>query len=170
MIAKDFKRQQQTVAQYVDEAKRFPRIRSFFWLLRCSDALDKYAGMKVGQKGDNRTGLAVLQILLKYPDGIPQQTIAKQTGRTKQAIVVAIDILARRGYVIRCSNKNDRRINSIKITQKGLDHLSEVFPHTVEMSNQALSSLSDSEVDKLLPIVIKLTKNLWEKMENLPIT
>lgn len=78
----DFNTHHQTVAQYVDKARRFPRIRYFFWLLRCSDALEKYASMEVGKKGDNRTGLAVLQILLKYPDGIPQQMIAKQTGRT----------------------------------------------------------------------------------------
>jgi DNA-binding MarR family transcriptional regulator len=156
----------QTVAQYVEKVRRYPRIRSFFWLLRCSDALDKYASMEVGENGDNRTGLAVLQILLDYPEGIPQQAIANQTGRTKQTIVVAIDKLAREGHVIRCPDDRDRRINNIKITQKGLDHLGEVFPHTVKMCNEALSSLSDSEVDELISLIIKLTKNLWEKVES----
>ena len=156
----------QTVAQYVDKVNRFPRMRFFFWLIRCSDALDKYERMEVGKEGDNRTGLAVLQILLKHPDGIPQGDIAKQTHRTKQAIVVAIDILARKGYVIRCSDNNDRRINSIIITPEGLDHLSKIFPYTIKMCNTALFFLSDSEIDELLPIIIKLTKNLWKKIES----
>jgi DNA-binding MarR family transcriptional regulator len=150
----------QAVAQYVDNARRFPRIRLFFWLLRCNDAVDKFANAEVSKKGDNRTGLTVLQILLEHPDGISQQSIAEQTGRTKQAIVVAIDKLVKKGHVIRCSDDNDRRINSIRITKEGLDHLAEVFPHTINMCNNALSSLSDSEIDELLPLVVKLTNSL----------
>lgn len=156
----------QTVAQYGRQLWRFPRIRSVFWLFRCSDALNKYMSMEAGEKGDNRTELSVLQILLKYPQGVSQQVIANETGRTKQAIVVVIDNLVKKGYVIRCTNDHDRRINSIKITQNGLDHLSEILPHEIKICNQALSSLSDSEVDQLLPLMIKVTKNLWEKIES----
>ena len=58
----------------------------------------------------DRTGLAMLQILLRYPDGISQQAIAKQMGRTKQTIVVAIDKLEQRNYLQRRSNSSDRRI------------------------------------------------------------
>jgi DNA-binding MarR family transcriptional regulator len=154
----------QALTEYVDKVKKVPRIRSFFWLLRCSDALNKFAEMEVGQKGDNRIGLAVLQILLKNPDGISQQAIAKQTGRTKQAIVVAIDNLEKKGRVIRSSNSNDRRVNTIRITKQGVDHLSEVFPHTAVMCDTALSSLSDEEITQLLTIIKKLTKDLWQKI------
>jgi DNA-binding MarR family transcriptional regulator len=159
----------QMLTRYVNKAKQFPRIRSFFWLLRCADALNKFADMKVGQKGDNRTGIALLQILLQYPEGISQQSIAKQTSRTKQAITVAIDGLEKKGYVIRCSDSNDRRVNSIRITEKGIAHLSEVFPHTVAMCDEALSSLSEAEVAQLLSPVIKLTKNMWQKIESQPL-
>lgn len=155
----------QATAQYVENARRLPRVRSFFWLLRCADALNKYAGMEVGRKGDSRTGLAVLQILLKYPDGISQQDIAKQTGRTKQLIVMAIDKLEQKGYVLRSSNSTDRRVNFIRITREGVEHLNEVFPHTVAMCDKALSSLSDAEIEQLLPLTLKLTKSLWQKTE-----
>ncbi len=164
--AKQIGERHHSVTQYIDKVNRFPRVRSFFWLLRCSDVLNKYASLEVGSKGDSRTELAVLQIVLKHPEGIPQKDIAKQTGRTKQAIVVAIDSLERKGHVTRCSDDSDRRINSIKITPKGLDNLIEVFPHTVKMCNEALSSLSDSDLNELLTLIIKLTKNLWEKIES----
>jgi DNA-binding MarR family transcriptional regulator len=156
----NLKNSHQEVAQYVDNARRFPRIRLFFWLLRCTDAIDKFANTEVAKKGDNRTGLSVLQILLEHPDGISQQEIAKQTGRTKQAIVVAIDNLAKKGHVIRCSDDNDRRVNSIRITKEGLDHLAGVFPHTIKMCNDALSALSDSEIEELQPLIVKLTNSL----------
>lgn len=164
-ILEDIKTRKALV-DYVDKVRRIPRVRSFFWLLRCTDALNKYASMEVGKKGSNRTGIAVLQLLLKYPNGVSQQAIAKQTGRTKQAITVAIDNLEKKGHVIRASDNNDRRVNVVRLTLDGVDYLREVFPHTVAMSNEALASLNDTEVDRLLSIVKKLTKNMWQKIES----
>ncbi|MBP1707476.1 MAG: Winged helix DNA-binding domain, partial [Chloroflexi bacterium] len=92
--------------------------------------------------------------------------IAKQTGRTKQAIAVVIDNLEKKGQVTRSSIDNDRRTNSIQITKDGIDYLSKVFPNTVEMCNAALSSLKDEEVDQLLSLVTKLTQSLWQKIES----
>ncbi len=151
--------------QYIDNTGRFPRVRLFFRLLTFADTLNKYAGIEVREKGDNRTGLAVLQILLKYPDGISQQEIAKQTGRTKQAIVMAINKLEQQNYLQRRSNSYDRRMNSIIITQEGIDHLNEVFPHTLAMCDSVLSSFSDEEIDQFITLSGKLTKRLWQQIE-----
>lgn len=156
----------QELAQYIDITRQFPKVRSFFWLLRCADALNKFASMEVGKHGDNRIGIAVLQILIKCPDGISQQAIAKKTGRTKQAIVGAIDNLEKKGHVIRSSRSDDRRVNSIRITKCGIEYLSKVFPNTVNMCNEALDSLTDTEVEQLLYLVKKLTKSMWNKIEN----
>ena len=158
----------EATANYVDNARRLPRVRSFFWLLRCADTLNKFAGLEVGTKGDSRTGLAVLQILIQHPEGISQQGIAEQTGRTKQLIVLAIDKLEEKGYVLRDSLRSDRRVNSIRITNEGIAHLNEVFPHTAAMCDKALSSLSDAEIQQLLPLAIKLTKSIWKKLETMP--
>jgi DNA-binding MarR family transcriptional regulator len=108
-----------------------------------------------------------LQILIQHPDGISQQGIAEQTGRTKQLIVLAIDKLEEKDYVMRDSLSSDRRINSIRITTKGIEHLNEVFPHTVTMCDQALSPLSDADIEQLLPLTIKLTKGLWERLKTM---
>jgi DNA-binding MarR family transcriptional regulator len=156
----------QELAIYIEKVRKYPRVRSLFWLLRCADGVDKYAGMEVGQHGDSRIGIAVLQILLKNPDGVSQQTIARQTGRTKQTINVAIDNLEKKGYVTRFLDHNDRRTNSVRITKEGIDHLSEVFPHTVEWCDVALSTLDDSEIEQLLSIVIKVSKKVWQEIDN----
>jgi DNA-binding MarR family transcriptional regulator len=154
----------EATAEYIENARQLPRVRSFFWLLRCADALNRHASLEVGRKGDSRTELAVLQILIQHPEGISQQNIAKQTGRTKQLIVLAIDHLEEKGYVLRDTLSSDRRVNYIRITDAGIAHLNEVFPHTVVMCDKALASLSDAEIEKLLPLTIKLTKGLWEKL------
>ncbi len=153
----------QILAQYIDNARKFPRVRSFFWLLRCADVLNKYTSLKAEDKGVSRTGLSILQILLKYPDGVSQQIIAQQTDRTKQAVTISIDNLVKKGFVLRCLDNQDRRINTIRITKEGLDFLRNVFPHTIEMSHEALSCLNDVEIEELLTIIPKLTKNLMQK-------
>lgn len=163
-MTEDDKTRYQLTAQYHDHNKKYPKVRSFFWLLSCADALDKYADKEVGKFGNNRTGLVVLQILLKYLDGISQQGIAEQIGRTKQAVVASIDKLEQKGLVVRCSNDHDRRVNSIRITQAGISFLNEVFPDTLNMCEEAYCCLSDEEIEQLLKLTVKLTTNLWEKM------
>jgi DNA-binding MarR family transcriptional regulator len=78
---------------------------------------------------------------------------------------MTIDKLEKKGYVLRSSNNADRRINYIRITRKGIDHLNKVFPHTVKMCDEALSALSDAEIEQLLPLAIRITKSLWKKTE-----
>jgi DNA-binding MarR family transcriptional regulator len=164
-LIEDFDNNQGILSQYINKTKNFPSIRLFFWLLRCADVLDKYAGIEAESKGISRTGLSIMQILLKYPDGIPQQIIAKRANRTKQAIAISIDNLVKKGFVKRFPDKKDRRINSIRITKEGLDFLRDVFPHTIKMCDEALSCLSSTEMEQLLLIIPTLTKSLWQKTE-----
>jgi DNA-binding MarR family transcriptional regulator len=154
--------------QYVDKTRKYPRMRSVFWLLRCTDAFSRYASVEIGKTGDkhSRIRIAIMEFLLKYPNGVSQQAIAKYAGRTKQAITVAIDVLEKSGHVKRFSTNNNRRAYSVRITQAGVEHLNKVLPHTVEMCNEALSLLSDEEVDQLLSLVMKVTKNIWQKTED----
>ena len=164
-MSEDNKIRNRLTTQYHNRNKKYPRVRSFFWLLSCVDALDKYADREVGKIGNNRTGLVVLQILLKYLDGISQQGIAEQIGRTKQAVVASIDKLEQQGLVVRCSHDHDRRVNSIRITQAGINFLNDVFPDTLTMCEEAFCCFSDEEIEQLLQLTVKLTKNLWEKMD-----
>jgi DNA-binding MarR family transcriptional regulator len=154
--------------QYVDKTRKYPRMRSVFWLLRCTDAFSRFARLEVAKTGDkhSRIRIAIMEFLLKYPNGVSQQSIAKYTGRTKQAITVAIDVLEKSGHVKRFSTNSNRRAYSVRITQAGVEHLNKVLPHTIEMCNEALSPLNDEEVDQLLALVMRVTKNIWQKTEN----
>jgi DNA-binding MarR family transcriptional regulator len=167
-MAKETEINQKTLEQYVDKTRKFPRMRSIFWLLRCTDAFSKFASYEIKKTGDthSRIRIAIMEFILKHPNGVSQQAIADYTGRTKQAITVAIDVLEKRGHVKRFTSNNNRRVYSVRITQAGIEHLYAVLPHTVEMCNEALSPLSDTEVDQLLSLVMKVTKNIWKKTED----
>jgi len=118
------------------------------------------------RKSDSRTMIAVLQILVEHPEGISQQSIAEQTGRTKQLVVMAIDKLEKKGFAVRNTHISDRRVNYICITNAGINHIKEFYPHTIETCELALSSLSGAELELMLPLIIKLTKGVWEKLGN----
>ena len=165
-MVQDVKSMHIKVSKYFDKVKNIPKVSTLFWLFRCTDVLEKYINMSISPEGENRTAIAVLQVLIKYLDGIPQQTIANETGRTKQAITVAIDNLTKRGYVIRTQSSRDRRINCIQITKEGIDHLNEFLPRMLSICDEAFSSLSDSEIKKLLSLLKKLVKNVWEKTDS----
>ncbi len=150
--------------QYHINAKKYPQVHLVFWLLAFTNVLDKYTDNEMGKIDSNWTGFNILLNLLEYPHGISQQGIAKLIGRTKQAIMVAIDKLEDKGYVKRGSNKDDRRVNFIRITPKGIDYLNNVFPHTLAMCDEALSFLSEGEMEQMLHLTIKVTKNLWQKI------
>jgi DNA-binding MarR family transcriptional regulator len=150
---------------YLDNIRRLPQVRAFFWILRCADAFDKYTQLQHGRKGyGHRTMIAVLQFLLAHPEGTSQQSIAKNAGRTKQLVVLAIDKLEKAGYAVRKSHVSDRRVNTICITDAGVEYLKAVAPQNTEICNQALSPLSDAEIEQLLPIMIKLTKGMSGKL------
>ena len=150
--------------QYHNKSKKYPQVHLLLWLLAFTNVLDKYTDGEMGKIDNNWTGFNILINLLEYPHGISQQGIAKLIGRTKQAIVVAIDKLEDKGYVKRGENKDDRRVNFIRITPKGIDYLNNVFPHTLAMCNEALSLLGEVEMEQMLHLTIKITKNLRQKI------
>jgi len=78
---------------------------------------------------------------------------------------MAIDKLEQKRFLQRRLNNIDRRTNSIFITQEGIDHLNEVFPHTLAMCNSVLLSFCAEEIDQFITLTIKLTKRLWQQIE-----
>jgi DNA-binding MarR family transcriptional regulator len=163
-ISEDKKRQEMLL-DYVKKSTRHHRVWLSFWILHCADILNRYNSSNGRKKYGNRTMMAMLEILTQHPNGISQQSLARQTGRTRQMIVITIDDLEKKGYVKRRSDAKDRRINSIIITEKGINLLNEEFAHTVRNCNQALAALSIEEIKQLLPLIMKLGRSLRQRID-----
>lgn len=91
-----------------------------------------------------------------------QKTLAETMGVSAASIATSIKRMCKAGFVERTEDENDRRINRIRITQKGR----EVFLAGREECNKVdarmFSGISDEEIEKFSDILIKIAENLSE--------
>ena len=112
--------------------------------------------------------MAIVGTLIQYPDGMPQKDIARAVFRTKQATTIALDSLEKKGYIKRGTDAKDRRTKTITLTAEGRAlYLAAVAPLR-GVCYEALSCLSETEVDRLYVLLVKLGKALRERIEHEP--
>lgn len=92
-----------------------------------------------------------------------QKTLAETMGVSAASIATSIKRMCKAGFVERTEDETDRRINRIRITQKG----KEVFLAGREECNKVdarmFSGITDEEIEKFSEILIKITENLSEE-------
>jgi MarR family 2-MHQ and catechol resistance regulon transcriptional repressor len=81
--------------------------------------------------------------------GISQIEIGKRLIVTASNMTRLIDNLIKEGYVIRSRHKTDRRINLIKITQKGKHTLENVWPGYLECIKKMANKI-DKKKQKII--------------------
>ena len=160
-------------ARYVQDAEnhlavpeRDDYVRTFLRLLRSSDIVGRYADMAADEIwGGNRTTLAIVGTLLRYPEGIPQKDIARSIFLSKQATTLALDSLEEKGFIEKIADAKDRRVNTIRLTRKGADHFHETAPAMRAKCYEAMSVVNETELNQLYNILTKLAPMLRERIE-----
>ena len=90
--------------------------------------------------------------------GMPQNEISKLLLVTTSNITRMIDKLEKDKYVKRVSQKGDRRVNLIKITQKGSDLLDTIWPHYKgRIDNLISSDFASSDKKKVNELLEKFS-------------
>ncbi len=93
-------------------------------------------------------------------DGINQQQLCEKTFRDKPSITRLIDNLVKLGLVERKSNKNDKRVNFIFLTEVATD----LQQQTIEIANQtmdeALVNITKTEIETVKNVLQKVYDNL----------
>ena len=149
------------------EPGREADVRTFLRCVRSGDIIGRYADMEAARIwGGNRTTLAIVGTLLNHPEGMLQRDIAKAIFRTKQATTLALDNLAEKGFIRRCRDSKNRRINNITLTTTGTDHYYETLPLLTEMCHDAMSCLTEAELEQVYNILTKLASPLRERVVN----
>jgi MarR family transcriptional regulator, organic hydroperoxide resistance regulator len=94
-------------------------------------------------------------------DGISQQQLAQLVRRDRASITRMVDILEQQGFINRASDKDDRRINLIFLTEKGkqLEPIaSKAAEETLNISQKGFSQSERKTLDELLNRVISNLK------------
>ena len=71
-----------------------------------------------------------------------------------------------KGYIIRLSDKKDRRITYIDLTQKGIDLLEKHHKEMVDYTNLVISKLGKEDTETLVDLLNKLSDIMEDLNKN----
>lgn len=98
--------------------------------------------------------------------GISQVEVGKKLIVTASNMTKLTDRMVKDGYVKRYAQQNDRRVNLVKITQKGADLLDKAWPGYIETVKELTSLLDTEDLKNLSGILNKWFIKLESKTKS----
>ena len=93
-------------------------------------------------------------------DKVTQQTLCSLTAKDKPSMTRLIDKLERSNLVTRVSDHNDRRINLIHLTDKGLSLQKKATDLVQKIVGKALQNITEEELNISRSVLNKIITNL----------
>lgn len=132
----------------------------FYSLEKSIKAYRKFAQKNILKAGFDITidQWLVMKTIQEDPS-ISQKDIATKTFKDIASITRIIELLVKKGYLIRNFNLQDRRRFELSLTDVGRDIILKLQSYILVNRNQALKNISDEELLNLQSILSKLTSN-----------
>lgn len=89
-------------------------------------------------------------------EGKNMTTIAREYGVTVGSLTISMNGLVRKEYVIRTRNENDRRVVTIRLSEKGLRAYEHHKKFHMDMTERALAFVKDDERSKVIKVLLGL--------------
>lgn len=109
-------------------------------------------------------GLSYKQVvvlkILRQSGPLPQNDLAFITNRDKATLVRFINTLEKKNMVLRKPCHDDKRVNRVMITEKGLKVLNSVTPIFKELLNQLQEGVSLEEKHCVMKVTQKIMNNI----------
>ena len=102
----------------------------------------------------------ILIDLLWNQGSMSQQQLADQMQKDKNSVTKLVDALERKGFVVRVQNRQDRRSNTLVLTEKaeGLKHGAK--QKGISILDEMLVGISEEELRSFLETLHKLNRNM----------
>lgn len=102
----------------------------------------------------------ILIDLLWNQGSMSQQQLADQMQKDKNSVTKLVDALERKGFVVREQNRQDRRSNTLVLTEKaeGLKHGAK--QKGISILDEMLVGISEEELRSFLATLHKLNRNM----------
>ena len=123
--------------------------------------LKQYTAAMLRQHNIDLTPEQFLLIDLLWNQGpMSQLEIADQMQKDKNSITKLVDAIERKGYVERHQNPNDRRSNTIVLTELGNSLKDNAKTKGISILNNMLDGIPESELQSFLETLDKLCSNM----------
>ncbi len=100
----------------------------------------------------------ILKLLDSNADLI-QQDLADRLQKDKSIIVRHINCLLEHQYVVRLTNKGDKRKKNLTLTNTGIDILNRMKIVAVEVTKKLLSGVTDNELETFQHVLLRIQEN-----------
>ena len=102
----------------------------------------------------------VLNVLFYAKDGMTQKEICERTFQSKQIVSNIVKNLLTDGYVTLEENEDDRRNQTVKLTDAGRTYAERPVRHITNAEDTAMSMFTPEEQEQLIALSRQFTKNL----------
>lgn len=89
-----------------------------------------------------------------------QQQLVNQLQKDKNSVTMLVDAIEKKGLVVRQQNANDRRSNTIVLTDKALDIKADAKQKGISILDNILEGISEDELHSFLQILRKINNNI----------
>lgn len=124
-----------------------------FKLIKLHDAFCAPLAKKYGL---NLSTLTVIIFIADHPDMNTARDMCKKHGMKSAIVSVSIENAIKKGFLIRENDKNDRRIQRLKTTEKAQPMINEFYCLHEEFEHLVLSRLTEDEIETYLNLSQKL--------------
>ena len=123
--------------------------------------LKQFIAFKLRQMGVPLTPEQFMLIDLLWNQGeMSQQQLADQLQKDKNSVTKLVDAIERKGFVVRRQNLQDRRSNTLVITEKANQLKPGAKQKGISILDQMLEGISEEELRNFLDTLRKLNVNM----------
>ena len=130
-------------------------LKLYIVLSRAHKAITETTNQFIQQQGVNPTEFGVLELLYHKGSQTLQQ-IGQKILLASGSITYVVDKLENRGYLVRNSCPNDRRVTYAEITDTGKAFMEEVFPLHEARMHELMDVLTPEEKECAIELLKKL--------------
>lgn len=126
--------------------------------------LKRYIAAMLRQQNVPLTPEQFMLIDLLWNEGdMSQQQLADLMHKDKNSVTTLVDAIERKGLVVRRQNANDRRSNTVTLTEKAKEIKQESKRKGISILDRMLEGISEEELRAFLDTLRKLNRNMTVK-------
>ena len=138
-------------------AERPKGIHTWLLMLRASQSIAHYLLPPVIKAGLGDSDFRVLDVLL-HKGSMPVNTIGPLVNLNPGSVSVAVDRLHKKGLVSRIESKDDRRVRTVSLTEKGREMFVPLFRQHANLAEKPFRDISPVEQRQLEDMLKRIGK------------
>jgi len=140
----------------MEERKKSPEaLHAWLIMLKAWQSMSRYILPTLVEEGLGESDFRVLEVLL-HKGPMPVNTIGPKVYLNPGSVSVAVDRLYKKGFVSRVECREDRRVRTVSLTEKGRQRFVPLFRRHTALIKRAFQDVSLEELQRLELVLKKI--------------